>query len=50
MQLRVADLLRDQALLPAVSEAAQLILERYPERSAPLLRRWLGDGAKYAVV
>ncbi len=50
MQLRVADLLRDQDLLPAVGAAAQLILEQYPERTAPLLRRWLGDGTRYAVV
>ena len=49
-QLRVADLLRDQDLLPGVNEAAGLLLQRYPERVAPLIRRWLGEGTRYAVV
>ncbi len=49
-QLRVADLLRDQDLLPQVNEAARILLQEYPERVPSLIRRWLGDGAKYAGV
>ena len=49
-QLRVADVLRDQALIPAASRAATLLLERYPERVAPLIRRWLGDRPQYGAV
>jgi ATP-dependent DNA helicase RecG len=49
-QLRVADVLRDQALIPAAVRAATLLLERYPERAAPLIRRWLGDRPQYGAV
>lgn len=47
MQFRIADLLRDQPLLPEVQRAAILLLERYPERVAPLLRRWIGGREQY---
>ncbi len=47
MQFRIADLLRDQPLLEEVREAAQLLLEQYPERVAPLVRRWIGDRQHY---
>nr|WP_275098366.1 ATP-dependent DNA helicase RecG [Sedimenticola hydrogenitrophicus] len=47
MQFRIADLLRDQPLLAEVQQAAQLLLERYPERVTPLVRRWVGDRQHY---
>jgi len=47
MQFRIADLLRDQPLLEEVQEAAQLLLEQYPERVTPLVRRWVGDRQHY---
>ncbi len=50
MQLRIADLLRDQSLLPQVQEAAELILRRYPDHARPLVRRWLGGKVKYGKV
>jgi len=50
MQLRIADVVRDQALLNDVQRAAELILERYPERAGPLVRRWLGERTQYARV
>ncbi len=49
-RLRVADLLRDQDLLPQVNEAARIMLKDYPERVPSLIRRWLGDGTRYAGV
>ncbi len=49
-QLRVADLVRDRALIPKIEDVGRLLLERYPERAAGLIRRWLGDGREYAHV
>ncbi len=50
LQLRVADLLRDQSLIPAVERAAVVMLERYPRHVAPLIRRWLGQGVQFGDV
>jgi len=50
LQLRIADLLRDQALLPAVERAAGVLTARYPERVAPLIRRWLGQATQFGDV
>ena len=47
MQFRIADLLRDQALLPQIQQAAQIILDNYPDRVAPLVRRWIGQRVRY---
>jgi ATP-dependent DNA helicase RecG len=45
-QMRVADLMRDADLLPAVQKAAARMLERWPEHVAPLVRRWVGGEAQ----
>ena len=50
LQLRIADLLRDQSLIPAVERAAAVILEQYPQHVAPLIRRWLGQGIQFGDV
>ena len=47
MEFRIADLLRDQALLPAVQQAAQIILDSHPDCVAPLVRRWIGQRTRY---
>ncbi|MCW8906018.1 MAG: ATP-dependent DNA helicase RecG [Sedimenticola sp.] len=47
MQFRIADLLRDQPLLEEVQAAAELMLERYPKRVPPLVRRWVGERQHY---
>jgi ATP-dependent DNA helicase RecG len=49
-RLRVADLLRDADLLPAVVEISERLLARHPERVAPLIRRWVRGAAEYAKV
>ena len=49
-QFRIADLIRDQALLPAVSKAADDILARHPECAEPLIKRWIGNAIHYAGV
>jgi ATP-dependent DNA helicase RecG len=50
LQLRIADLLRDQSLIPAVERAAAVMLERHPQHVAPLIRRWLGQGIQFGDV
>jgi ATP-dependent DNA helicase RecG len=50
LQLRVADLLRDADLLPRVIELSDELLERHPERIAPLIRRWSRGAAEFAKV
>ncbi len=41
VRLRIASLLRDQHLLPAVQTAARDVVTHYPERVPALTRRWL---------
>jgi ATP-dependent DNA helicase RecG len=50
IQFRIAELARDGALLPKVKEAAETLLSDYPDRVAPLLKRWLADAVQYAEV
>jgi ATP-dependent DNA helicase RecG len=46
-ELRVADLMRDADLLPAVQSAAELLLEKNPDAVQALTRRWVGAGERY---
>jgi len=50
MQFRIADLLRDQDLVPRVQVLAERLLADHPECVAPLIRRWVGDRVQYADV
>jgi ATP-dependent DNA helicase RecG len=50
VQLRVADLLRDADLLPAVIEISERLLTDHPDRVEPLIRRWVRGLADYAKV
>ena len=50
MQLRVADLLRDADLLPAVIEISEHLLATAPASVEPLIRRWIRGEADYAKV
>ena len=50
LQFKVADLMRDADLLPAVRDAAQALLEHWPQHVAPLLERWLRHGQQYGQV
>jgi len=45
--MRVADLMRDADLLPAVQSAAEIMLKQDPEAVAALTRRWVGAGERY---
>jgi ATP-dependent DNA helicase RecG len=50
LQFKVADLLRDADLLPAVRDAAQALLAHWPQHVSPLLERWLRHGQHYGQV
>ncbi|MBD8684259.1 ATP-dependent DNA helicase RecG [Pseudomonas sp. CFBP 13719] len=50
LQFKVADLMRDADLLPAVRDAAQMLIERWPGHVTPLLERWLRHGQQYGQV
>lgn len=50
LQFKVADLMRDNHLLPAVRDAALALLEEHPAHVGPLLERWLRHGQQYAQV
>lgn len=49
-QLRIADLQRDQALLPKVIHAAQVLMEHYPQHVDALIARWVGKSISYGDV
>jgi ATP-dependent DNA helicase RecG len=49
-QMRVADLLRDADMLPAVQIAADTLLRDWPAHVAPLIRRWVGHAEQYGRV
>ena len=50
MQFRIADLLRDQDLVPGVQTLAERLLKEHPEVVEPLIRRWIGQKVQYADV
>ncbi len=50
LDMHIAELTRDRELLPAVQQAADLLLKDYPSHVEPLERRWLGDAARYGDV
>jgi ATP-dependent DNA helicase RecG len=47
LQFRIADLLRDEALLPSIHLAAEVIIEHYPEKIQPLIERWIRTDEAY---
>lgn len=50
MQLRIADLVRDQGMLDEVREAAEMMLRTDPQAADRLVSRWLGERADYGKV
>ncbi|WP_199251962.1 ATP-dependent DNA helicase RecG [Aeromonas veronii] len=40
--LKIADLVRDQPLIPQVQKMARFLMDRHPSHVGPLIRRWLG--------
>lgn len=50
MQMRIADLQRDQDLIPEVAEMANQLFQHYPDFVEPLIKRWIGQATKYVAV
>ncbi|MDA8795824.1 ATP-dependent DNA helicase RecG, partial [Gammaproteobacteria bacterium] len=50
MEFRIADLVRDAAMLDDVKEAADHVLGHHPQVVDSLVRRWLGENIHYANV
>jgi len=48
LSFKVADLVRDQVLLPRVELCAQQLVKQHPERIEPLIQRWVGSKENYA--
>ncbi|MBI6547686.1 ATP-dependent DNA helicase RecG [Xenorhabdus lircayensis] len=47
-EFRIADLLRDQSMLPEVQRIARYIHQHYPEHAKALIERWLPDRSQYS--
>ncbi len=48
MEFRVADLMRDAHLLPAVQRVGEAMLRDAPRQATRLVARWVGGSARYA--
>ena len=47
-EFKVADLLRDQAIIPEVQRIARHIHERYPQEAKALIERWMPETERYS--
>jgi len=47
-EFKVADLLRDQAMIPDIQRIARHIHERYPEQAQALIERWMPETERYS--
>lgn len=50
VRLKIADLTRDQPLLPHANSAAQYLLKEFPQCVQPLIHRWMRHTQEYAHV
>jgi ATP-dependent DNA helicase RecG len=50
LSFRIADLLRDSALLPQIQKAADIVIRDHTNIIAPLTQRWLSGGEEYGKV
>jgi len=50
LQLKIADIVRDEYLLPDVKKVAARMRQQSPEQIMPLINRWLGQARHYARV
>ncbi|WAT11347.1 ATP-dependent DNA helicase RecG [Rouxiella badensis] len=46
-EFKVADLLRDQAMIPEVQRIARHLQQQYPEHARALIERWLPERVRY---
>jgi len=50
MQMRIADIVRDEKWFAEVKKTASYIIENHPQAVKPLVRRWLGKADRFANV
>ncbi len=50
MQMRIADIVRDERWLGEVNAASRYLLRKHPEAVKPLIRRWLGGAERFGAV
>jgi ATP-dependent DNA helicase RecG len=50
LALRIADLARDQALLPIAERLGRALSENHPEAAEAIIHRWLGEDVEYGHV
>ena len=50
LQLRIANIMRDQDLIPLVQETAKQLLEEYPHNVDAVIQRWLGKSIEFGQV
>lgn len=50
LQLRIADLVRDQDMVADIQRVGRLLQDQWPEHIAPLISRWLPQQSEYANV
>jgi len=48
--LRIANIMRDQDLIPLVQETAKQLLQDYPKNADAVIQRWLGRSTEYGQV
>ncbi len=46
-EFKIADLIRDQGLIPQVQKLGRFLLEQHPDTIDPIIKRWLGDKEIY---
>ena len=50
LQLRIADIVRDEHLLDEVKQLGDILQQQYPRQVKALIRRWLGDAQQYGCI
>lgn len=50
LQMRIADLIKDQHLIPEIQKTASLLMQKYSSIVNPLIKRWLENKEKYGGV
>ncbi len=46
-EMKIADVIRDQHLIPKVNDIALRLLKDYPEAVTPIINRWIGHSVEY---
>jgi len=46
-EMKIADIIRDQHMIPKVNDIAQKLMNEYPETVKPIINRWIGQKADY---